>query len=360
MKRLSLTIEQTERNRRQAEDDLAAVLGATLPSDGRGVLVGASGGVDSTVLLALCVAVLGNERVTALYVDHGVRGDGAENRVQLAQTAGKVGVRLVIEQARGQGDPTETRLRRRRMQAFARASRRADHAPVLLAHHLDDTRETVALNLLRGHRTPRGLAGIPALRPLSPHAAILRPFVTRRAARTRAALVTLGQQLGLDWRDDPTNADRSIPRNDVRAWLAGEGARCVERIDRIRAVSAARLERCVGEAARRLEAGLASEGHGARWFGALPADDDVLAEALRLLGWTLATPRRIDPRASVLAALRLAHARGQGLVECPGSPRPLSATLSARGLHLLGEPLACDGNVAARIARSLTRMSSYL
>ena len=61
-----------------------------------------------------------------------------------------------------------------------------------------------------------------------------------------------------------------------------------------------------------------------------------------------------------VAALRDAHARGQGRVEFPGAPRPLVATISARGLHVLGEPLARDRDATACVAWSLTRVSSYL
>jgi tRNA(Ile)-lysidine synthase len=76
-------------------------------------------------------------------------------------------------------------------------------------HTLDDQAETVLLQLLRG-AGPDGLAGM-AVRS----GRLLRPLLSARRAETRAGCAAIG----LDWREDPTNADHGPLRNRVRHRL---------------------------------------------------------------------------------------------------------------------------------------------
>ncbi|HEX2156851.1 MAG TPA: tRNA lysidine(34) synthetase TilS, partial [Actinomycetes bacterium] len=76
-------------------------------------------------------------------------------------------------------------------------------------HTLDDQAETVPLQLLRG-TGPDGLAGM-AVRS----GRLLRPLLTARRSETHACCAALG----LDWREDPTNAEDGPLRNRVRRRL---------------------------------------------------------------------------------------------------------------------------------------------
>jgi tRNA(Ile)-lysidine synthase len=76
-------------------------------------------------------------------------------------------------------------------------------------HTLDDQAETVLLQLLRG-AGPDGLAAM-AVRS----GRLLRPLLTARRAETRACCAAIG----LNWREDPTNADDGPLRNRVRQQL---------------------------------------------------------------------------------------------------------------------------------------------
>jgi tRNA(Ile)-lysidine synthase len=76
-------------------------------------------------------------------------------------------------------------------------------------HTLDDQAETVLLQLLRG-AGPEGLAGM-AVRG----GRLLRPLLGTRRADTRACCAAIG----LEWREDPTNAGDGPLRNRVRQRL---------------------------------------------------------------------------------------------------------------------------------------------
>ena len=78
---------------------------------------------------------------------------------------------------------------------------------IATAHTLDDSAETVVLNLLRGSGLG-GVGGIPARR-----GRIVRPLLHARRSELRALLV----EAGLAFRDDPSNDDSLYLRNRVRA-----------------------------------------------------------------------------------------------------------------------------------------------
>ena len=84
---------------------------------------------------------------------------------------------------------------------------------LLLAHHLEDQAETVALREAR-HSGPDGLAGMAAVRELA-GLRLLRPLLPVPKARLRATLAAMGQP----WLEDPSNSVPAFARSRLR--LAG-------------------------------------------------------------------------------------------------------------------------------------------
>jgi hypothetical protein len=124
----------------------------------------------------------------------------------------------------------------------------------------------------------------------------------------------------------------------------------------LRAAGRARLPTRLARATQAIDLHLHAEGLGCRLDApALQApDDDSLeawrAELLRLVAAALATPRRLDPRARVLAELqaRLAH---DGALQLPASPSPLLVLARRGALHFPEEPLlGADGGSRALMA----------
>ena len=178
--------------------------------------IAVSGGADSAALLSAAVALGRAEprfRIRALHVDHGLVAAAALAGAA-AGAADLLGVPLAVlkvQVAAGDGQSLEAAARHARQAAFALAL--APDECLVTAHHLEDQAETLLLQLLRG-AGPRGLAAMPAARPLG-HGRLLRPLL----AVPRAALRAHAQAAGLPWHEDPMNADSRFDRGYLRGAL---------------------------------------------------------------------------------------------------------------------------------------------
>ncbi len=239
------------------------------------LLVGFSGGADSTALLLWLAAQLPADSLLALHVDHGLRPEGAERDAAHAERFcrergipfRRVRVRVPARTRRG----PEAAAREARRAVFLSVAREAGARAVALAHTRDDQVETVLMRLIEGS----GLGGLAGMRPEAPLAPgdpsrgeevlILRPLLDATRAEARAYL----KAQGVRWVEDETNADERRLRNLLRrrVWPAIEealGAGAGEGV----AASAERLAgalEVLEEAVRRAEEEfLAGEGAGVR------------------------------------------------------------------------------------------------
>ena len=174
-----------------------------------------SGGADSVALLALMADMQASHGFDAvvLHVDHGLRSDSADDARFVESLAGKYGLpfhALRTRVRRRRGESVEMAARRVRLAFFARMTARLGLDAIATGHHADDVAETFILRLARG-AGPEGLAG---LKPVSHVDGVpfIRPLLNVRDADLRRFLA----ERGLAWREDSTNADISIPRNNVR------------------------------------------------------------------------------------------------------------------------------------------------
>ena len=177
---------------------------------GASVAVALSGGLDSSVLLALCSRHRADYdvRLSAIHVHHGL-SPNANAWADFCRTSCErlnIPFELVcVSVPRATGEGLEAAARRLRYQALE--ANTADY--VLLAHHANDQAETLLFNLMRGTGV-RGAAGIPAVTGIGGR--YLRPLLTS----TRADLEACASLLALRWVDDESNDDRSLSRNYIR------------------------------------------------------------------------------------------------------------------------------------------------
>jgi tRNA(Ile)-lysidine synthase len=177
---------------------------------GQSVLVGFSGGLDSTVLLHATSRVVSGPGLGlgALHVHHGLSRNADAWAASCGEFCASLGIPftlLRVEVPARSGEGLEAAARRLRHKALA--DQPADW--VLLAHHADDQAETILHNLFRGSGV-RGAAAMPEARGRT-----LRPLL----GLGRAVLLEYAQNRGLKWIEDESNADPRYTRNYLRREL---------------------------------------------------------------------------------------------------------------------------------------------
>jgi tRNA(Ile)-lysidine synthase len=200
---------------------------------GTRLLVGFSGGQDSTCLLHALAHAHRRLEVLAVHVDHALRPDSAESARRVVELARAIGVacdvsRIDVAGYRRnlKGASIQQAARAARYQGLASAAARHHAAAVLVAHTADDQAETLLLNLLRG----TGLMGLAGMRqddtlepsrfgpPASPDLASAPPTrLIRPLLRVpRAATLAYCAHFGLPLVEDASNLSRAYTRNRVR------------------------------------------------------------------------------------------------------------------------------------------------
>ena len=209
-----------------------------LLEQGDRVTVGLSGGADSVALLCVLLELreaLGVE-VSAAHVNHMLRGaESDKDEMFCRRLCEKLSVPLAVfpcdvpAYCRGHGVSAEEGARILRYEALSEA---ASGGRIATAHHIEDSIETVLLNLVRGTALD-GLCGIPVKRDR-----IIRPLLFCSREEIEAYLGAKG----LEYCTDSTNALGCAARNRLRAAvmpvLCGENPAFLQ--------NAARMTRALG------------------------------------------------------------------------------------------------------------------
>ncbi len=180
------------------------------------ILVGYSGGLDSTVLLhRLANAIHARARgLRAIHVHHGLHPDADAWATHCVRTCALLDIPLLVvhvEVDRDSGFGLEGAARDARHRAFNEALRQGEI--LAIAHHRDDQAETFMLRALRGS----GVDGLAAMRPWRAyaHGWLWRPLLDI----PRDALRTFANEHALQWIEDPANADADFDRTFLRNRL---------------------------------------------------------------------------------------------------------------------------------------------
>jgi tRNA(Ile)-lysidine synthase len=194
---------------------------------GEALLVLVSGGGDSMALLDVAVRL--GARVSALHVNYGLREGADEDEALVRALCSDLEVGLQTERVR-LGDDTGNLQERARNARYALAERLAA-GNYAAAHTASDQAETVLYRLAVSPGS-RALQGMPSRR-----GRLVRPFL----AVTRDEVRRYLRARGIEWREDPSNADRRFARARVRHDL----------LDALRSIGPA-AERTLAETARQL------------------------------------------------------------------------------------------------------------
>jgi tRNA(Ile)-lysidine synthase len=195
----------------ESEQMLEAVREGGLLSADTPVVAMLSGGRDSVCLLDLVVRLLGPAAVTAVHVNYGLRDDSDADEEHCAALCARLGVELELERPRRPEGPGN-------LQSWARDTRYAaaarlafgQAAVIATGHTADDQVETI-LYRLASSPSRRALLGMRRR-----DGSLVRPLL----GCTREQTTAYCEERGLEWRDDPSNAEGGYARNRVRHGLA--------------------------------------------------------------------------------------------------------------------------------------------
>ncbi len=195
----------------------SAITDYNMISAGDTVIVALSGGADSVSLLSALHSLSGELciSVQACHVNHGLRGEESDGDMRFCQRLCEgMGVPLAVldtdvRKFQRKHESIEETARRVRYDFFAEQSAGKKLAT---AHNLNDSAETVLLNMMRGTGL-KGMCGIPPVREniIRPLIYCTRDEVERYCAEKELGFVT-----------DKTNLSTDYTRNKVRHILLPE------------------------------------------------------------------------------------------------------------------------------------------
>jgi tRNA(Ile)-lysidine synthetase-like protein len=199
----------------------AEVARAIADQAGAGLVLGFSGGADSTCL-ADALHTLGARLILA-HLNHRLRGADADADAEHVRAfAAARGLPCVIDvidvrAAAERGNQSiELAAREQRYAFLASVADGQPGACVVTGHHADDQAETVLLRIVRG----TGVEGLRAMQRVAPvpgaaHLNVLRPLLRV----TRDEIERYCADIGLSFRNDASNAQLDATRNRVRLEL---------------------------------------------------------------------------------------------------------------------------------------------
>ena len=220
----------------------AAIEREGLIPPGSTVIVGVSGGADSVALLHILHRL--GYSLTAAHLNHSLRGAEADaDEAFVKALCKKLGIKCITAKtdvptlAKEKSISLEMAAREARHEFFRSLSPATCHLPpiIALAHHADDQLETFFLRAARGSG-PSGLGGMRASQCLENVDAVSSPRsqCAENAVRTprlrsrtltlirpmlgirRAEILQWLEENKIEWREDATNTDETIPRNLIR------------------------------------------------------------------------------------------------------------------------------------------------
>ena len=178
------------------------------------ILLTVSGGVDSMVLMSLCVN--SGYTVGVAHCNFQLRGaESDEDEILVQERARRHGIEChnkrfdTVSEMEQTGESMEMAARRLRYTWFQELCQKYDYTVIAVAHHIDDSIETFFINLLRGTGL-RGLTGIH-----NQVGRIVRPLMFA----TRKEIMDYALHKHIPFREDSSNKSTKYLRNKIRLGL---------------------------------------------------------------------------------------------------------------------------------------------
>ena len=179
------------------------------------IVVGVSGGADSVCLLTWLNSVKKDFDlyICVVHIHHGIRGEEADGDMRFTQElCDKINVPCIVRRYDVLKYATENNMtaeeagRKLRYQAFEEIRKEQDCNKIAVAHHKDDSVETILFNLIRGTGA-RGLRGIAPVSEM-----VVRPLLALSREEVEEYLFVNN----VSWCTDSTNLTEDYSRNKIR------------------------------------------------------------------------------------------------------------------------------------------------
>ncbi|MDP8231513.1 MAG: tRNA lysidine(34) synthetase TilS [Candidatus Zophobacter franzmannii] len=177
------------------------------------ILVGVSGGADSTALLLALYHMSAKYQLFLLvaHVNYHLRGeDSIEDEQFVKRLCFDRNIALVIKDNKLEPQPgLENIARKVRLGYFRHLKPKYKIENIALGHHKEDQAETVLMKTFRG----AGFTGLKGIRPRSE--SVIHPLLPFTKDEIKQFLV----DQDIEWREDKSNAENDFTRNKVRNEL---------------------------------------------------------------------------------------------------------------------------------------------
>ena len=186
------------------------------------IVIGVSGGVDSTVLFDILsnISVKREYTLFVAHVDHSLRKESEKDTEYVKNLCAKYNVKFftkkinVKEHSHKKKISIEEAARDLRYEFLEEVCAKTGANFLALAHNSNDSAETFFINLLRGTGLS-GLSGIPQKRPLNTQVNIIRPVINL----SRAEIEEYAKKRNIQWVEDTSNKENIYLRNKIRNEL---------------------------------------------------------------------------------------------------------------------------------------------
>ena len=178
---------------------------------GKKLLLAVSGGIDSMVLMRLCIEM--KMDISVAHCNFSLRGDESDadeyfvksqtDKLQIPIFIKKFDTKKIAEKEKSS---IQVVARNLRYEWFNTLLINNDYDYILTAHHLDDSLETFLINFTRGSGL-NGLTGIP-----QQNVSIVRPLLPF----SRTEIEIFANENKVEWREDSSNASGKYLRNKLR------------------------------------------------------------------------------------------------------------------------------------------------
>lgn len=189
------------------------VIAGGLIASGDKLVLGISGGADSTALLYLITRLryVYNLSLLAVHVNHQLRGEASDaDEKTVKSLCVSFNVPLIIRKILLEpGADLENRARSARFEVFHNVLDNYRFHKIVLGHHKWDQAETMLLNLIRG----AGLTGLSGIKPLQDR--ICHPLLIFSPEELKELL----KEQNITWCEDETNRQNHFTRNRLRNEL---------------------------------------------------------------------------------------------------------------------------------------------